>query len=387
MKRKVIPDNPFVLTGYWGKDYFCNREAETSKLMDAIHSQRPIAIYAPRKMGKSGLIQHLFQQKELKEYSTLYIDLFETTSVEGLLKSLSMEILNRFEQKQDKIIRQLLSWFSSLRPQISLNPQTGKPELGLSMINAEEGYPSLKALADYLEGQNKPIVLALDEFQQIGTYGGHGLEAEFRKIFQGMKNTRLIISGSTQHLLVPMFTDPARPLYQSVDYLKLDYLKEDEYADFIHRHFAKSGKKLNQDVLQFILQWSRRHTYYTQLLCNRLYTLGTSSPGIHELTAVVNSLYEERQMIFQQIRNSLTKAQYDLLQAIAASEKAEQVSSSDFIQKYQLGAHSTVLKSLQALVRDEYVLEEIENGKTHYRVYDVLLGRWLEKLYRLNMKS
>ncbi len=387
MKRKIIPDNPFVLTGYWGKDYFCNREIETAKLIDAIYSQRPIAIYAPRKMGKSGLIQHLFQQTEVKEYSTLYIDLFETTSVEGLLKSLSFEILKRFEQKQDRIIRQMLSWFSGLRPQISLNPQTGEPELGINIISAEEGYPSLRALAEYLENQNKPIVLALDEFQQISTYGGHGLEAEFRKIFQSMKNTRLIISGSTQHLLVPMFTDPSRPLYQSVDYLQLDYLKEDEYGVFIQRHFTKSGKKLSPEVLQYILHWSSRHTYYTQLLCNRLYTSRATALGMDDLMGVINSLFEERQMIFQQIRNSLTKAQYDLLQAIAVAEKAEHISSSDFIQKYQLGAHSTVLKSLQALIRDEYVLEELENGKVFYRVYDVLLGRWLEKLYRLNAKS
>ncbi len=379
--------NPFKLTGYWGREYFCDREHETGKLLEAIYAQRPIAIYAPRKMGKSGLIQHVFQQKELKNFSTLYVDLFETTSLEGLLKLLSLEILNRFEQKQEKVIRQLMTWFSALRPQLSINPQNGQPEIGISLSKTEEGYPSLKALADYLEKQKQPVVLALDEFQQISTYGGHELEAEFRGIFQNMKNTRLIISGSTQNLLVPMFTDPGRPLYQAVDYLKLDYLKREDYAQFILQHFEKSGKNISEETIYFILDWSRSHTYYTQLLCNRLYSSGYQHPGIREVNLVIEELFDERQMIFQQIRNSLTKAQFSLLQAIAAADHAEQISSSDFVQKYQLGAHSTVLKNLHNLIRDEYVLEEANPEKSFYRVYDVLLGRWLQKLYQLNKKN
>lgn len=113
MAKTDSTSNPFKLTGYWGKEYFCDRKHETQKLLEAIYAQRPVAIYAPRKMGKSGLIQHVFQQKELKNFSTLYVDLFETTSLEGLLKLLSLEILNRFEPKQEKVIRQLLTWFSA----------------------------------------------------------------------------------------------------------------------------------------------------------------------------------------------------------------------------------------------------------------------------------
>jgi hypothetical protein len=42
---------------------------------------------------------------------------------------------------------------------------------------------------------------------------------------------------------------------------------------------------------------------------------------------------------------------------------------------------------LHNLIRDEYVLEEANPEKSFYRVYDVLLGRWLQKLYQLNKKN
>ena len=33
---KNIPTNPFLITGYQGPDYFCDREKETASLMSAL---------------------------------------------------------------------------------------------------------------------------------------------------------------------------------------------------------------------------------------------------------------------------------------------------------------------------------------------------------------
>ena len=65
---KNIPTNPFLITGYQGPDYFCDREKETASLMSALKNGRNITLISPRRMGKTGLIKNVFYyiQKENK---------------------------------------------------------------------------------------------------------------------------------------------------------------------------------------------------------------------------------------------------------------------------------------------------------------------------------
>lgn len=57
--------NPFIVSGYVADDYFCDREVETVELIKAITNGRNMVIVSPRRMGKTGLIEHCFHQKKL----------------------------------------------------------------------------------------------------------------------------------------------------------------------------------------------------------------------------------------------------------------------------------------------------------------------------------
>lgn len=48
--------NPFVLLGYAGEEYFCDREKETEELISALRNGRNITLRSPRRIGKTGLI-------------------------------------------------------------------------------------------------------------------------------------------------------------------------------------------------------------------------------------------------------------------------------------------------------------------------------------------
>ena len=49
---KNIPTNPFLITGYQGPDYFCDREKETASLMSALKNGRNITLISPTPYGK-----------------------------------------------------------------------------------------------------------------------------------------------------------------------------------------------------------------------------------------------------------------------------------------------------------------------------------------------
>ncbi len=44
--------NPFVISGYCGRRYFCDREAEAAKIIEALGNNRNVSLISPRRMGK-----------------------------------------------------------------------------------------------------------------------------------------------------------------------------------------------------------------------------------------------------------------------------------------------------------------------------------------------
>ena len=76
-------NNPFVVYGYKGAEYFCDRQKETEKMISTLYNERNITLVAPRRMGKTGLIHHVFHQME-EQYEGVkcfYLDIFATKNL------------------------------------------------------------------------------------------------------------------------------------------------------------------------------------------------------------------------------------------------------------------------------------------------------------------
>ena len=55
------PKNPFVIRGYAGAEYFCDRQKEATKLISAFENDYDVTLIVPRLFGKTGLIHHVFK--------------------------------------------------------------------------------------------------------------------------------------------------------------------------------------------------------------------------------------------------------------------------------------------------------------------------------------
>ena len=60
-------NNPFITYGYKGSRYFCDRENESRQLIEALQNERNVTLIAPRRVGKTGLIKHVFDQIERQD--------------------------------------------------------------------------------------------------------------------------------------------------------------------------------------------------------------------------------------------------------------------------------------------------------------------------------
>jgi uncharacterized protein len=374
MKKR--PFNPFTLNTYRGKKWFCDRENDLILLQNHLKNDRNIVLYAWRRMGKSALIHRLFEELEdSQEYETLYIDFLATQNIDEAINAITVGVYEKFGKTKSGITATFQRLFSALGVTIGFNAMTGVPEINLNLRPKGVAEKSLGALGEFLKDRKKRIVVAIDEFQQISNYEEGNAEAVFRGWVQQFPEIRFIFSGSHRKMMVGMFAEKNRPFYQSAQLMPLDPIPLEAYTEFIQKHFTEKGKSINDRQIQRIYEWSRGQTYAIQLLCNHLFAQ-VNQVKDEDLDAVMNNVLDQQQAIFTNFPKMLTKNQWNLFRAIAKEEPLYNPLSKDFIQKYDLGAASTVNTALKALEKLELVVEDQEA----YLVHEVLLARWMARL-------
>ncbi len=376
--------NPFLITQYRGADYFCNREKETSLILSAIKNQRHLTLFSIRRLGKTVLIRHVFNKLEKnRKYLTIYIDLLNTQNERDFTNILAISALRGLEKEETRLIKKVSNFFGKFRPKISFDPLTGNPSIELDIKTEEELRWSIETIFSILNKEKKTIIIAIDEFQQINQYSSTSILANLRSCLQKSPNINIIFSGSQMNLLTGMFNHPKQPLYKISQMMPLGKIDAEDYLNFAMVKFGEAKKKVSPIVVRKVLTWTFRHTFYTQFVLNRLFESKEKPISINSFYQIKKDIFAEYEVIFYNYKNLLSKQQWKLLRAIGKSTFVSNPSSKKFITDHNLGAHSTVLQSIQKLLDTEMIYYEMdsETGIKKYYVYDVFLSRWLEEKF------
>ncbi len=372
-------DNPFPITGYEKPEYFCDREKELQHIVKATANKRNITLFANRRFGKTGLIQHVFYALGKKRnHRVIYFDILGTENFKDFVKLFGQSVIGKLDSKALKFLHTATGIIKLLRPKITYDPLTGEPEVTLDIETEKEAVHTLDQICKYLKERSRQqkIIIAIDEFQQIREYPEKNTEAVLRSKIQMMPGVSFIFSGSSKHLLTEMFTDARRPFYQSTDLLELNKIKPEIYSAFIKSHLKKAKKKIDDETIAYILEWTRNVTFYVQSVCNRLYYLTEKNLTREVVNAALYELLKERESGFFNIRPLITTQQWQLLIAVGKEDGVKEPSGFEFLHKYKLGASSTVRTALKSLIEKELIVHE--DGRFH--VYDVYFSKWLQRL-------
>lgn len=367
--------NPFIIKGYLSPKYFCDREKETARILGAISNQRNLTLVSLRKMGKTGLILHVFNElKHLQTHETLYLDIYHTDNLSGLINQLGTAIF-RMKKSFKSQMTDFLNNFRRVRPVITMDSLTGNASLSFSVSSDEDAHQTLEDLFSIIgsRSQKIPIVVAIDEFQQIDRYPERNVEALLRGLIQNMHRVIFIFSGSSRTILSGMFTDAKRPFYQSTEMMFLDEIPVSEYSQFIKTTFGKNKKVIPDKVIEKTLQWTRSHTFYVQYVCNKLYEISDTEINEEMFDRIAYEILEMNQPFYYEFRNLITTNQWQLLRAIAKEDCVENITASAFIKKYKLTNPSTIRRGIESLLEKEMIYQK---GKRYY-VYDPFFSRWL----------
>ena len=370
--------NPFLLSGYKGPAYFCDREKETAAIKQNILNSINTTLFAIRRVGKTGLIQHVFNSfSGNNKIACIYVDILSSNNLKDFTNLLATVIYNHFPENKS-IAKKIAQAIKSLRPLISFDTLAGTPELSFELREARQYEKTIAQLFSFLDNQNIKVVFAIDEFQQILEYPEKNTEALLRTHIQSLKNTSFIFCGSNQKMMHEIFNTAKRPFFASCSNLHLDFIDYKLYADFIARMFKKNSVKITPEAIDFILEFTDCHTFYTQYLCNYLFATNIKTIDLKEVQLVALEVLKLNEPTYFQYRNLITTAQWNLLQAIAKEYKLYQAHSKTFISKYNLGTSSMISRGLNSLLDKELVYYNSSVQQPYYQVYDKFMMRWME---------
>ena len=163
--------------------------------------------------------------------------------------------------------------------------------------------------------------------------------------------------------------------------MALDKIEYTVYADFIRERFEKAGIPVEEEALRYILDWTRRHTFYTQSLCNEIFAAEPQKVDIAAVNSACLEILERETTNFLQYREMLTQQQWRILIAVAKEDEVEKITSAEFLMKYKIGSATNSRRAIESLMNKELILENTGLEKTSYQVYNVFFSRWLAKQY------
>jgi len=375
MGKKI--DNPFVVSGYVSPEFFCDRKSEALSLKSYLENGNNVTLVSPRRMGKTGLIHHVFNQirHDDSDAMIIYVDLMPTGSLADFARVFSVALMEKLDSTPMKILKKATSVLSRVRPTMTFDPVSGDPKISVDIAPGEE-YTTVEHLLDYIAGCGKRCFVAFDEFQQITQYPETNVEAILRSKIQQINNANFVFSGSKMHMLSEMFLSAKRPFYASTSFQQIGPIVSEAYYAFASAFFRESGRELTEDAFKSLYDHFDGHTWYIQKVLNKLFSQSVDSVDQIGVVKAVNEILSENEFYYQSLLRAYSKGQGKLLRAIAKEGRVKEILSGGFIAKHGLNATSSVRGSLAKLLEDEQVYKDAEG----YMVYDRFMAEWLKNL-------
>ena len=370
--------NPFVVKGGIEPQYFCDREKETDRIIKSIMNGNNLVLISPRRMGKTGLINHCFEQSGFKECYSFFIDILHTSSLREFTFMLGKEIIDKLA-KGKKMKRMLLQTLNSVRGSFGVDPMTGNPTFGLQLGDITSADYTLEEIFQCFEQADKPCIVAIDEFQQITNYPEKNVEALLRSYIQRTKNVSFIFAGSERHIMQEMFQTESRPFYYSAEMMELNAIKKEVYVPFIVQKFEEKRRKIERNLVENVYNLFAGHTFYVQKTFNEAF-LHTPKLGKCTLKIVLDSIdtiVEIYSPFFKATLSEMPEKQKELLYSIALDGTAEAITSADFISRHSLTSASSVQAAAKRLLERDIITKEDNT----YRLTDRFFTLWIKQMH------
>jgi len=263
--------NPFSYGGVVSGDYFFNRFNEIVQLKTELKNNNNVILYAPRKYGKTSLVNKVLNELETENYNTVYLDFFSVIDRNKFIEIYAQKLLKKRKLSFNEAIKSFKQFVTNLSPIIKFD-NLGNPSFEISITdnNKSSSFEEIVNLPEKWGNKKEKWIVVFDEFQEINKLNGDNFEKELRSLIQFHQNVTYLFLGSKMHMLLNMFRDKKRAFYNIGKYMKLGKIPDDEYRKFISSNFYKFGVSILEDQISYILKVTEGIPFYVQFLSSEL---------------------------------------------------------------------------------------------------------------------
>lgn len=362
--------------GYAIGDAFYNRDQERERLKALIARNEHSVIVAPRRYGKTSLINQVLLEMEIPGKR---LDLLPATNVlfvNKAIKSCFAELFSQIAPKSQKAKQALVDLIKDLHPKLALNIFGQKLEIGITQQPEESITDLLVGLNAMAKNVKRRVVICFDEFQQIGELkNNHAIEASIRHAVESSTHIAYVFSGSNRHLLNQMFSSKGRPLYHLCELMKLDRINVDTYVPIL-REMAKQrwDNSVSDECIFEILNLTKCHPYYVNALCRHLWRVN-KRPSVSAVQREWLEYVETQSSWISDDFARLTPNQRNIIAALAYRYTSEPYGN-EFASRVKMGA-SSIKKSISTLVKNDFIYRDTDG---YYKVLDPAMDSYLRKI-------
>jgi hypothetical protein len=370
--------NPFTMRVIAPDAPFCNRIEELRDLSRHAANRANVVVFSPRRYGKTSLVKRVQADLALKDFLTIYTDLFMVTNVGEVAGRIAKSVY-AILHKQESLLRKgsrFLKTFTTFRPVITPSPSSG---FSLSVEPVSAAMPGIELLDKvlgevglFVQDESPKLHFVLDEFQEIAELKEPAIEGVFRTHIQHHQASYFFV-GSRRRVLLDIFNQRSRPFYQSAIMYPIRALPHHDLVSFLQGRFEKEGRRCPKSVAEKISQRTFQYPYYAQALAYNVFDLSGKTITNEEVDAGLERLLSSERYAYEAMVQGLTGIQIALLRALATSPDAR-ILSSGFIARHKL-----TVGGVQYAKKKLVELDLIEKQNDVWRIVDPIFAVWLSR--------
>ncbi|MDR0574497.1 MAG: ATP-binding protein [Tannerella sp.] len=346
--------NPFSYGTIVRGEQFYDRKEECARIVKTLSGGNNLALYAPRRFGKTSLVFRAIEELEAQGFICVYFDFMPVFSPESFVR-LYTKVLSSKQSNLQKFAKTFASLIKTLRPVLSFDAE-GTAEFSVDFVTGTVDETVISQLLDMPEviaGTDRRVIVFFDEFQEAEKLNNIRFEGLLRSKIQQQVRTNYLFFGSKTHLLKELFNDKKRAFYNAVSQMTIGRLPENDTVAYLQEKFAASAIQLSEETARYIISVTFGIPHYIQLLAAEIWQYAINTyPVVTEkiVDKSAQHLLILKSDYYMELFDRQSKSRKQLLQALTVSGK--EIFSSAYIKKHFLPGISTLQRAVKGLITD-----------------------------------
>lgn len=276
------------------------RDKEQKTLSTYIKLGQHCAIVAPRRYGKTTLVNAVLKQLDTDKHLIIQLDVMSASSVRELCTQMidavyaSHGVANFFKNVKDNVL-DMLSRFNLDNEFVSIGYDILREPDESEMLKRAFGLPEM-----FAKQRNKKAVVFIDEFGELDKFGQNIIK-KMRSYFQLHANVVYVFAGSQTSMMHQIFLNKDNAFFNFASIMRVGFIDENSAVHFLNS-VRIDDAYLSSDAVSKVVAISKCHPFYMMKLLQEAFIdsviTGHEVIGENNVDEAVSKILSDNEPLF-----------------------------------------------------------------------------------------